>query len=149
MLVQRLMSRTQLAPGLVGAWLLVQLGLVRSLASATSERVYVFGRELHWECWFRQQFDFPCPTCGLMRGVLFTLHGHIGAAWRLNPVGPLLVSGLILLGLALIFLTFSQQRHANIASGALHRRIRIATKVYAHLLIAVLFAHWIIEIASR
>jgi len=149
MLIQNLMNRTQLAPGLVGALLLVQLVLVRSLASATSERVYVFGRELHWECWFRQQFNFPCPTCGLTRGVLLTLHGHVGAAWQLNPAGPLLVSGLLLLGLALIFLMLYRQKQMPASSGAWHRRIRIATKIYAHLLIMVLFVHWIIEIALR
>jgi len=149
MLIQNLMNRTQLAPGLVGALLLVQLVLIRSLASATSERVYVFGRELHWECWFRQQFNFPCPTCGLTRGVLLTLHGHVGAAWQLNPAGPLLVSGLLLLGLALIFLMLYRQKQMPASSGAWHRRIRIATKIYAHLLIVVLFVHWIIEIALR
>jgi len=149
MLIQNLMNRTQLAPGLVGALLLVQLVLIRSLASATSERVYVFGRELHWECWFRQQFNFPCPTCGLTRGVLLTLHGHVGAAWQLNPAGPLLVSGLLLLGLALIFLMLYRQKQMPASSGAWHRRIRIATKIYAHLLIMVLFVHWIIEIALR
>ena len=149
MLMQNLMNRTQLAPGLVGALLLVQLVLIRSLASATSERVYVFGRELHWECWFRQQFNFPCPTCGLTRGVLLTLHGHVGAAWQLNPAGPLLVSGLLLLGLALIFLMLYRQKQMPASSGAWHRRIRIATKIYAHLLIMVLFVHWIIEIALR
>lgn len=149
MLKQDLPGRMKLSPGFVGALLLVQLGLVRALTSATSERVYVAGREFHWECWLKQKFKFPCPTCGLTRGVLLSLHGQFGAAWQLNPAGLLLVLGLLLLGLALIFLTFYQQRRASLDSGALHRRIRIATKVYAHLLIAVLFAHWINEIAAR
>jgi len=149
MLIQRLMNRTQLAPGLVGALLLVQLGLVRALVSADDAQVFVAGRELRWECWFKQQFNFPCPTCGMTRSVLLSLHGHLGAAWQLNPAGPLLVSGLILLGLAFVFLMLYGQRHEPLAAGALHRRIRIATKIYAHLLVAVLFAHWVIEIASR
>lgn len=149
MLIQRLISRSEFAPGLVGALLLVQLGLVRALASATSERVYVAGRELRWECWFRQQFDFPCPTCGVTRSILLSLHGHPGAAWQLNPAGPLLVSGLILLALTFVFLMLYRQRHEPRAAGALHRRIRIATKIYAQLLVAVLFAHWLGEIASR
>jgi len=149
MLIQRLMNRTQLAPGFIGALLLAQLVLVRALASATSERVYVFGRELRWECWFRQQFNFPCPTCGLTRSVLLSLHGHLGAAWQLNPAGPLLVAGLILLGLAFVFLRLYRQRHEPRAAGALHRRIRSVTKIYAHLLVAVLFAHWFGELASR
>ena len=149
MLIERLPRLPKLSPGSVGALLLVQLGLVRLLASATGERVYVFGRELHWECWFKQQFNFPCPTCGMTRAVLLTLHSHIGAAWQLNPAAPLLVAGLTMLGLALIFLTIYQRRHTSLAGGALHRRIRIATKIYAHLVVAVIFAHWIIEIAVR
>jgi hypothetical protein len=143
-----LMSRARLAPGLAGALVLLSLGIVRALASVSEGRVLVAGRELHWECWFKRGFDFPCPTCGMTRSVLHTLRGQFGAAWQLNPAGLLLVSGLLLLGLALIFLEFYRRRRTHSAGGALHRRIRIATKVYAHLLIAVLFAHWIIEVAT-
>lgn len=143
------MSRTKLAPGLVGALVLLQLGIVRVFASVSDGRVLVAGRALNWECWFKQGFDFPCPTCGLTRSVVLTLHGQFGAAWQLNPAGLLLVSGLTLLGLALVFLDFHRRRHTLTASGAIHRRIRIATKVYAHMLVAVLFANWIREIATR
>jgi len=146
---QNLIGGMNLSPGFVGASLLVGLGLVRALASADGGRVYAAGREFHWTCWFRQQFNFPCPTCGMTRSVLLSLHGQFGAAWGLNPAGLLLVLGLLLLGLALLFLTFYQQRRASLEGGALHRRIRIATKIYAHSLIAVLFAHWLIEVASR
>lgn len=144
-----LMNRTTRAPALAGALILLQLGIVRALASVGDGRVLVAGRALHWECWFKQWLGFPCPTCGLTRSVLFTLHGQFGAAWQVNPAGLLLVSGLVLLGLALLFLAFHRQRHTLPASGAVHRRIRIATKVYAHALVAVLFAHWIIEVATR
>jgi len=143
------MNRTTLAPGLSGALVLLLLGLLRALASVRDGRVSVAGRELEWECWFKHLFDFPCPNCGLTRSVLLTLHGQLGAAWQMNPAGLLLVSGLVLLGLALIFLTFHRQRHTPHASGAVHRRIRIYTKVYAHLLIAVLFAHWFLKLAAR
>lgn len=148
-LMSRLMSRTTLAPGLVGALVLLLLVIVRSLASVRDGRVLVAGRELLWECWFNRWFDFPCPTCGLTRSVLHTLHARFGAAWQLNPAGLFLVSGAVLLALALLFLAFHRRRHTPAASGAVHRRIRIATKVYAHLLVAVLFAHWIVEIATR
>ncbi|HEX8127629.1 MAG TPA: DUF2752 domain-containing protein [Pyrinomonadaceae bacterium] len=143
------MSRTTHVPGLSGALVLVQLGVLRALASVSDGRVFVAGRELHWECWFKQQFDFPCPTCGMTRSVLLTLHGGFGEAWQMNPAGLFLVSGLAVLGLALLFLSLQRQRRTPRDSGAVQRRIRIATKVYAHLLIAVLFAHWIVEIAAR
>jgi hypothetical protein len=144
-----LMSRTTLAPALAGAAILLQLFIVRALASVSGGRVSVAGRDLHWECWFRQRFDFPCPTCGMTRSVLHTLHGQFGEAWQLNPAGLFLVSGLMLLGLALLFLTLHRQRSTPRAGGAVHRRIRIATKAYAHFLLVVLFAHWISEIAAR
>ena len=143
------MSRTLHAHGLVGALVLLQLAVVGALASVRDGRVFVAGRELHWECWFKRALDFPCPTCGLTRSVLYTLHGQFGAAWQLNPAGLFLACGLALLGLALIFLALHRRRHTPAASGAVHRRIRICTKAYAHLLVAVLFAHWIIEIAAR
>lgn len=142
-------ATTPHAHGLVGALVLLQLVIVRALASVRDGRVFVAGRELHWGCWFARTFDFPCPTCGLTRSVLHTLHGEFGAAWQLNPAGLFLVCGLVLLGLALIFLSFHRRRHTPAASGAVHRRIRIYTKAYAHLLVAVLFAHWITEIAVR
>ncbi len=142
-------SRTTLAPGFIGALILLQLAVLRALASVGDGRVFVAGREFDWECGFRRLFAFPCPTCGLTRSVIHTLHGQFGEAWRLNPAGLLLVSGLILLALALLFLSVQRRRLTPADSGALHRRIRIATKVYAHLLVALLFAHWITESVMR
>lgn len=142
-------NRAGSAPGLVGALLLVQLALVRAVASATPERAYLFGRELRWDCWFKQRLGFPCPTCGMTRSVLLALHGQFGEAAGVNPAGLLLVLGLVLFSLALIFLMFYRQRHTSLAAGALHRRIRLGASVYGSLLIVVLFAHWLTEIASR
>lgn len=140
---------SRLAPGLVGAALLLQLCIVGALASVSGGRVFVAGRELHRECGFRQWLDFPCPTCGLTRSVLHTLHGQFGEAWQLNPAGLFLVLGLTLFGLALVFLDLHRQCRPPAASGALHRRIRIAGKAYVHFVLAVLFAHWMVEIATR
>jgi hypothetical protein len=142
-------NRAGSAPGLVGALLLVQLAIVRLFAAATPERAYLFGRELHWDCWFKQRLGFPCPTCGMTRSVLLSLQGQFTEAARLNPAGLLLVLGLVAFGLALIFLMFYRQRRTSLAAGAVHRRIRLGASVYGSLLIVVLFAHWLTEIASR
>jgi hypothetical protein len=142
-------NRAGSAPGLVGALLLVQLAFVRALASATPERAYLFGRELHWDCWFKQHFGFPCPTCGMTRSVLLTLHGQFNEAARLNPAGLLLVFGVVLLGLALIFLMFYRARRTSLDAGVVHRRIRLTASAYGSLLVVVLFAHWLAEIAAR
>jgi hypothetical protein len=146
--VQTLREMTQRAPGLSGALVLLQLGFVRAVASATQERAYLFGRELHWDCRFKQLFNFPCPTCGLTRSVLLSLQGQFGDAARLNPAGLLLVFGLVLLGLALIFLMFYRRRRTSLEAGVVHRRIRLTASAYGSLLVAVLFAHWLREIAS-
>jgi len=142
-------NRAGSAPGLVGALLLVQLAVVRAFASATPERAYLFGRELHWECWFKQHFGFPCPTCGMTRSVLLSLHGQFREAAVLNPAGLLLVLGLVLFGLALIFLMFYRRRNTGLAAGVVHRRIRLGASAYGSLLVVVLFAHWLGEITSR
>jgi hypothetical protein len=142
-------NRAGSAPGLSGALLLVQLVIVRAFASATTERAYLFGRELHWDCWFKQSFNFPCPTCGMTRSFLLTLQGQFREAASLNPAGLLLVCGLVLFSLALLFLMFYRQRHTSLAAGAVHRRIRLGASVYGSLLVVVLFAHWLGEIASR
>ena len=142
-------NRAGSAPGLVGALLLVQLAIVRLVASATPERTYLFGRELHWDCWFKQRLGFPCPTCGMTRSVLLSLQGQFTEAARLNPAGLLLVLGLVVFSLALIFLMFYRQRRTTLDAGALHRRIRLGASVYGSLIVFVLFAHWLAEIASR
>lgn len=142
-------NRAGSAPGLCGALLLLQLGLVRALAWATSERAYFAGRELNWGCWFRDHFGIPCPTCGMTRSVLLSLQGDFAEAARLNPAGLLLVAGLVVFSLSMIFLMFYRQGHASLAAGAVHRRIRIGASVYGSLLVVVLFAHWLGEVATR
>jgi hypothetical protein len=142
-------NRAGSAPGLTGALLLLQLAIVRAAASATPERAYLFGRELHWDCWFKQRLGFPCPTCGMTRSVLLSLHGQFGEAAQVNPAGLLLVLGLVLFSLALIFLMFYRQGRTSLAAGAVHRRIRLGASVYGSLLVVVLFAHWLAEITSR
>ena len=143
------MSRTTLAPGFIGALVLLQLVVLRVLASVGDGRMFVAGREFGWECEFKRLLGFPCPTCGLTRSVIHTLHGRFGEAWQLNPAGLFLVFGLVLFGLALVFLALYRRGHTPAAGGALHRRIRIAGKAYAHFVLAVLFAHWMAQIATR
>jgi Protein of unknown function (DUF2752) len=35
------------------------------------------------------------PVCGMTRGVVWTLRGHLGRAWTYNPASPLLVVGAV------------------------------------------------------
>jgi hypothetical protein len=136
-------------PAVVGALLLAQLWLLRSLASADAGHVFVAGRELRWGCLFRRAFGLPCPACGMTRGVLLTLHGHFLDALRVNPAAPVLTLGVALFALALIFVAAYQRARDPLLSGRLHARLRLASRAYAGLLFAVMLAHWVVEIASR
>ncbi|MDT7602581.1 MAG: hypothetical protein QOF61_578 [Acidobacteriota bacterium] len=137
---------TGATPGFVGTLLLAQLFVLRALATATPERVFVFGRELTWGCLFQRAFGVPCPICGMTRGVLLTLHGHVTDALRLNPAAPLLTLGVVLFALAMIFVALYQRTHAPLRVGKLHARVRVAARAYAVMLLAVLCAHWIAEV---
>ncbi|MCA1629525.1 MAG: DUF2752 domain-containing protein [Acidobacteria bacterium] len=141
--------RTGATPGGVGALLVAQLLLLRALASADTERVFVMGRELRWGCLFRRAFGLPCPACGMTRGVLLTLHGHFGDALRLNPAAVVLTLGVVLFAAALVFVAVHQRAHDPRSSGRLHARLRLAARAYAGLLFAVMLAHWVIEVMTR
>jgi hypothetical protein len=136
-------------PAVVGALLLAQLWLLRALATADSERVFVAGRELRWGCLFRRAFGLPCPACGMTRGVILTLRGQIVDALHVNPAAPVLTLGVVLLALSLISLAFYQRARDPLPSGRLHARLRVASRAYAGLLFAVMLTHWAVEIARR
>lgn len=138
--------RRKLSPGLTGALLLLLLLLTRALASASAERVFIAGRELPWECLFQKWFAIPCPTCGLTRGILLTLHGQLAAAWQINPAGPLLVFGILLFSGAMFCLMFYQTSRSPLIAGQAHRRIRLASTAYGVMVVAVLLMHWLGEI---
>jgi len=143
---RRLRSKLNFTPGIVGLALVVPLAMLRLMASASAESVYVAGRELRWGCAFQKMFGIPCPTCGLTRGVLLSLHGQFAEAWVLNPAGPLIVLGVLLLGLAMFFLTFYQASHTPPAAGRIHRHIRVGSSAYAGVVVVALAVHWLAEV---
>lgn len=140
----RQLGRAGDAPGAAGALLLAALVGARSLASATTERVYVLGYEAHWACLFRQLFALPCPGCGLTRGTLLALDGRIGEALALNPAAPLFVLGVTLLAAALLAL--AALRHSPHAAAQLRRRLRTGVRLYGAALGAVLLVNWIAQL---
>lgn len=140
---------TGATPGFVGALLLLQLFVVRSLASADAARVFVLGRELRWGCLFQRAFGLPCPLCGMTRGVLLTLQGQTGDAFLVNPAAPFLTLGVALFAAALVFVALYGRAHAPLAVGRLHARVRLAARACALLLCALLLAHWLVELSSR
>ncbi|MBC7979717.1 MAG: DUF2752 domain-containing protein [Armatimonadetes bacterium] len=51
-------------------------------------------------CAFRKLTGLQCPGCGMTRATYAALHGNIGDAFRLNPVGMVLLP-LALVGLGI------------------------------------------------
>src|SRR5579871_5461233 len=84
----------------IGCVTLADLALGRMLLRADETRVFFAGRALDWKCGFHTAAGLPCPTCGLTRSVVMSLHGEFVRAWHLAPGGPALVIGLAALALA-------------------------------------------------
>jgi len=51
-------------------------------------------------CLFRKLTGLNCPGCGMTRATYATLHGDLGRAFRLNPLGMILLP-IALLGISL------------------------------------------------
>jgi hypothetical protein len=135
--------RPGFVPGLCGALLLLQLFVLRLVASATSDSVTFAGRTLDWGCWLREHFGVACPFCGLTRGTLLTLQGQLAPALQLNPAGPLLVVGLCALALALISLSLCARLQGDNLTQRAQRWLRGGALTYAGLFVVVLFGHWL------
>jgi hypothetical protein len=135
------------APGVAGAAVFALLFVLRAVGTATTTSVTLAGRELHWGCAFRDAFGVPCPTCGMTRSVLLTLHGQLSDALTLNPGGPLLVAGGLLLGVALVALTSyrlaSRASSGAVAGDALLRRFIHSASAYGGVTTLVVMAHWL------
>jgi hypothetical protein len=49
-------------------------------------------------CPWRDATGLPCPTCGGTEAAVRLAHGQWAAAWRTNPLAPLLVLGVVAWG---------------------------------------------------
>jgi hypothetical protein len=134
------------APAAGGSLLLLALLAARAFASASAERVYVFGYEAHWACLFRQLFALPCPGCGLTRGSLLALDGRLSEAFALNPAAPLVVFGVAALAVSLLSLAALRRGRSARAASLFAHRLRAGVRLYGALLGAVLLVNWLAEL---
>src|SRR5580658_2275165 len=92
----------------VGSVILADALAARCLLRADEEHVFVLGQPIAWVCALRAHFGLPCPTCGLTRSVVMSLHGEFARAWRMAPAGPVVVVGMIAFAFALLALAWLQ-----------------------------------------
>lgn len=100
--------------------------------------VLLLGWRLPEVCLTKRLVDAGCPACGLTRSVVATVHGDLGPALRLHPLGPLLVA------LAAAQVPF---RAARLARRRSHPPTAAGRLVVPALAGAALFV-WVVRIAA-
>ena len=141
------LSRKEWAAGAAGAALLGQLALLRALGAATETAVWFAGRELQWGCAVRRLFGVPCPSCGLTRSVVLTVHGRLSTAVALNPAGPLYVLGTLLLCAVLFALMLRPLVGARAFGDGFPRGLSLSASVYGGLVVAAMLVNWLLAVA--
>jgi hypothetical protein len=140
--MSRWASRPGIAAGAAGAAIAAQLAIGRLALDADQERVSILGRPIDWVCALRRQYGLPCPTCGITRSVVLSLHGRFGEAWRLAPVGLVVVWGLAVFAAAMLALAAAQWVGAKQWERRVQSQIRQGAWVYAAGVLVVWAAGW-------
>lgn len=147
--MKALWARPGSTAAVVAALMLLQLALAGLFLRASEDEVSLAGIPIGGACLFRQRTGLPCPTCGMTRSVVLTLHGRLPAAFRLNPAGPLWVLAVAGIAGALLWLG-SRQRSAGPAEAqAAARRVRVLALVQGGAVVAVLAVHWFRAVLTR
>lgn len=84
----------------------------------------------------------PCPGCGLTRGTLALLHGHLGEALRFHPLVPV-VTPLVALVLAWNAVSYVRHGRWSAAEGVQGRWITTAAAMLGVLMVAVWVARFL------
>jgi hypothetical protein len=115
----------------VGIVTLADAIAARLLLRADSEHVFVLGRPIEWVCALRSRLGLPCPTCGLTRSIVMSLHGELGHAWQMAPVGPVAVFGMIAFAVAMLVLAWLQGAGLPKWEAQIRASIRRGAVIYA------------------
>ena len=141
-------SRAGFAAAVLGAMLLIELAATSLLFSADQDFVYFLGHRINYVCAARQRYGVHCPTCGLTRGFVLTVHGKAGEAWRLSPTGPLAAVGMFAMGVLLLIYAVLEQRRRQVqlAQRQLHwfrRSVQAGMLAYAGAATLIWAGSWI------
>jgi len=141
--MRKLSSKSGFAPLVAGAALLLQLSVIGLLFSADDDLVYFLGHPIHYVCAARQRYGIPCPTCGLTRGFVLTIHGKIGDAWRLSPTGPLASIGMFGTGVILLSFGFLQTARPRLRPARIEFWLRAGVLSYCAASVAIWATSWL------
>ncbi|MCW5978899.1 MAG: DUF2752 domain-containing protein [Bryobacteraceae bacterium] len=137
-----------IAPAVAGLTMLLSGAIGRALLTADDAAVYLAGRPIGWPCSMRAQFGLPCPTCGLSRSVVLSLHGEFAAAWGLTPAGPLFVAALAGIGVALLALACAEWLGFRRGPEVAARWMRRGSLAYAGAAAAVWMVAWMASLSN-
>ena len=133
-------ARHYLSSRLPGIFLFLGLVALRVVAWADASQVWLFGRQLNWGCWFKEHYGFPCPTCGMTRSVILTMHGDLHNAFLLNPAGPFLIAGLILLAIISLRLPLAGLKEIK------SRQLALGLSLYGWVFACVMLGQWTLKL---
>lgn len=138
-----LTSRPGFTAAVLGAMLLAELAATSLLFSADQDFVYFLGHRINYVCAARQRYGIPCPTCGLTRGFVLTVHGKARDAWRLSPTGPLAAVGMFGMGALLLIYAALQQRRGRVQLSWMRRYVRAGALAYASVGTLIWAVSWV------
>jgi hypothetical protein len=142
-MMKALRAKPGSAAAAVAALMLLQLALAGVFLRASEDQVSLAGIPIGGACLFRQHTGLPCPTCGMTRSVVLTLHGQLPIAFRLNPAGPLWVLAVAGIAGALLWLGSRQRAAGPAETQAATRRVRVLALAQGGAVVVVLAVHWI------
>ena len=143
-----LASRPGLAPAATGLAIALHAAVAWLVLRADEARVYVLGRPIGWVCGLRSRLGLPCPTCGMTRSVVLSLHGEVGRAWHVAPGGPVALFGLLALAGALLALGCSQLLGTRKLEVKAMSWIRHGALVYAGATVMVWLGGWLVSFSA-
>jgi hypothetical protein len=136
-------SRSGFAALVLGAMLLAELAVTSLLFTADQDFVYFLGHRINYVCAARQRYGIPCPTCGLTRGFVLTVHGKPGTAWRLSPTGPLTAVGMFGMGVMLLIYAALQRRRGRVQLSRMPRYVKAGALAYASVGTLIWAVSWV------
>jgi len=136
------------AAAVTGSAMILEAAAARLMLRADEASVYVLGRPIGWVCGLRSRLGLPCPTCGITRSVVLSLHGELGRAWQLAPAGPVVVFGLLAFAAALLVLAGAEWLGARKWGAAARSGLRRGALIYAGAATLVWIGGWVESLAA-